>query len=164
MLPDVWIQSDGFKTSRTNYPVTQRHSPRTTETSTIPLRKLETSNFTLRIIDRPKDTRTLKRVLHDCPVLLTPGTCRVIRLVREGFFLLPSNKAIRHSGSVVLDHRSERLLTSGQWAHSSSQYLMVSNCLPSVQTSLSARRSASFCSFIYTIDFLSFTYRTSASV
>jgi hypothetical protein len=115
-------------------------------------------------IGRHKDTHTLKRNLHDCPVLLTPSMCGAIKLVCGGFFLSPSNKAIRHPSSVVLDHRSERLLTSGQWTHSSSRYLMVSNCLPSVQTSLSASRSTSFCSFIYTIDFLRFTNRTSSSV
>jgi hypothetical protein len=147
-----------------NYLVTQRHDPITMETSIVPLRKLSTFSFTFHVIGRHKDTRTLKRNLHDCPVVLTPSICRAIKLVCEGFFLSPSNKAIRHPGSVVLDHRSERLLTSGQWAHSSSLYLMVSNCLPSVQTSLSASRSTSFCSFIYAIDFLSFTYRTSFSV
>ena len=144
----------------------QRHGRKTLETSIVPLRKLNTLSITLHVIGRYKDTRTLKKYIYiyNCPVTLTPSVCRVIKLVCEGFFLSPSNKAIRHPGSVVLDHRSERLLTSGQWAHSSSQYLMVSNCLPSVRTSLSARRSTSFCSSIYTIDFLSLTYITSESV
>jgi len=159
-VPDVSRLSDDLKTSRTSDAVMQRHGRIILETSIVPLRKLNTLNITLHVIGRHKFTRTLKRNLHDCPVMLTPSICRVIKLVFEGFFLSPSNKAIRHPGSVVLDHRSERLLSSGQWAHSSSQYLMVNNCLPSVQTSLSARRSTSFCSFIYSIDFLSFTYRT----
>jgi len=139
----------------------QRHGRVTLETSIVPLRTLNTLNITLHVIGRHKVTSTLKRNLHDCPVMLMPSVCRVIKLVCEGFFVSPSNKAIRHPGSVVLDHRSERLLTSGQWAHSSSQYLMVNNCLPSVQTSLSVRRSTTFCPFICTIKFLSFTYRTS---
>ena len=160
MLSDVSRQSDGLKTSRTNYLVIQRHGLITMETSTVPLRKLNTRSLTLHVIGRHKEIGTLKRNLHDFPVMLTPSICRVIKLVCEGFFLSPSKKAIRHPGSLLLDHRSERLLTSGQWTHSSSQYLMVNNCLPSVQMSLSARRSGSFCSFIYTIDFLSFTYRT----
>ena len=43
--------------------------------------KIKTLNITLHVTGIPKVTRTLKRNLHDCPVMLTPSICRVIKPV-----------------------------------------------------------------------------------
>jgi hypothetical protein len=86
--------------------------PKRTDTSRVQLRKSKHTQFHFTHHTQRTDARTVELNLHACPAPLTPCMCPATKPVCEGFSA--PHKAIRHQGSVVLGHRLQRLLTSGQ--------------------------------------------------